>query len=267
MSKMPMEMPALVASVKPRSLSRSSVSTVPCWPDELVGLEDDVGELLLAGHLVEEAHALRPDLVEAHAAGGRLDDLLFGVAEERLLAEVRVLEPDAVVRLDGAFVDGEIDFRRVGEQRQALVAIGLRAADDARVLRDVVAAQRDVLRRGGDRLAARRREDVVRRQHQHAGFHLRFDGQRDVHGHLVTVEVRVVGGANERVNADGLALDQHRLESLDRQTVQGGGAVQEHRVALGHFLEDVPDLRRLALDHLLGRADGVDVAHLLQAGG
>ncbi len=42
-------------------------------------------------------------------------------------------------------------------------------------------------------------------------------------------------------------------------------AVQQHRMALGHFLENVPDFRRLALDHLLGAAHGVDVAELLQA--
>jgi hypothetical protein len=62
-----------------------------------------------------------------------------------------------------------------------------------------------------------------------------------VDGHLVAVEVRVVGGANERVNADRLAFDEHGLEGLDRETVQGGGAVEEHGVALGDFLEDVPD--------------------------
>ena len=109
------------------------------------------------------------------------------------------------------------------------------------------------------------REDVVRRHHEHARFHLRFDGERHVHGHLVTVEVRVVSGANERVNADGFAFDEHRLERLDRQTVQRRRAVEQHRVALGHFFEDVPDFRRLALDHLLGAAHGVHVAEFLEA--
>jgi hypothetical protein len=58
------------------------------------------------------------------------------------------------------------------------------------------------------------------RHHQQARFHLRLDGQRNVHGHLVAVEVGVVGGTNERMNADRLAFDQLRLERLDRQTVQ-----------------------------------------------
>jgi hypothetical protein len=63
-----------------------------------------------------------------------------------------------------------------------------------------------------------------------------------VHGHLVAVEVGVVGGADERVDADGLALDEHRLEGLDGEAVEGGGAVEQHRVALGDLLEDVPHL-------------------------
>ena len=38
--------------------------------------------------------------------------------------------------------------------------------------------------------------------------------------HLVTVEVGVEGRADQRVQLDGLALDQHRLERLDAETVQ-----------------------------------------------
>jgi hypothetical protein len=143
-------------------------------------------------------------------------------------------------------------------------AFGLSVPARARILRQVIATERDVLRRRRDRLAARGREDVVRRQHEHARFHLRFDRERHVHRHLVAVEVRVVSGANERMNANRFAFDQLRLESLDRKTVQRRRAVQQHRMALGHFFENVPNLRRLALDHLLRAAHGVDVAEILQ---
>jgi ABC-type antimicrobial peptide transport system ATPase subunit len=50
-----------------------------------------------------------------------------------------------------------------------------------------------------------------------------------VHSHLIAVEVRVVSGANERVNADRFAFDQERLESLDRKTVERRRAVQQNR--------------------------------------
>ena len=46
-----------------------------------------------------------------------------------------------------------------------------------------------------------------------------------MHGHLVAVEVGVVGGADQRMDADGLALDQDRLEGLDGEPVEGGRAV------------------------------------------
>ena len=83
-------------------------------------------------------------------------------------------------------------------------------------------------------------------------------------GHLVAVEVSVVSGTDERVNADGFALNELRLEGLDRQTVKGGRAVQQDRVAFGDFLEDIPDLRRLLLDHFLRAAHGVNVAEFLE---
>jgi hypothetical protein len=47
-----------------------------------------------------------------------------------------------------------------------------------------------------------------------------------VHGHLVAVEVGVEGGADQRVELDRLALDQHRLEGLDAEAVQRRRAVR-----------------------------------------
>ena len=46
-----------------------------------------------------------------------------------------------------------------------------------------------------------------------------------MNGHLVAVEVRVERGADERVQLDGAALDQHRLKRLNTQTVQRRRAV------------------------------------------
>ena len=56
---------------------------------------------------------------------------------------------------------------------------------------------------------------------------LRLDGQRQVDGHLVAVEVGVEALADERVDLDGVALDEDRLERLDAHAVQRRGAVQE----------------------------------------
>ena len=94
-------------------------------------------------------------------------------------------------------------------------------------------------------------QDVVGRHHQHARFELRFERQRHVHGHLVAVEVGVEGGADQRMQLDRLALDQHRLERLNAETMQGRRAVEQHRMLANDLVEDVPDLGLLLLDELL----------------
>jgi hypothetical protein len=142
-----------------------------------------------------------------------------------------------------------LDLAHVGE--------GHALADLALALhREVVDAEHDVLRRHDDRLAVGRAEDVVGRHHQHAGLELRLQRQRHVHRHLVTVEVGVEGGADQRVQLDRLALDQHRLEGLDAEAVQRRRAVQQHRMLADDLLQDVPDLGTLLLDHALGGLDG-----------
>ena len=230
---------------------------------DLVTFPDQVAQFGLADHLVRETHFSGPDFAEDDAADGGVDDSLFGVAVLGLDAEVGIRHADALMGFHRAVGVGENNLVLVAKQFHRAGGGGV----GARFGGDVVTAQRDVLRGRDDRLAARRAEDVVRGHHQHARFHLRLDRQRHVDGHLVAVEIRVVGGANQRMNPDGFALDENRLEGLHRQPVQRRRAIEQHRVALGDFLKDVPDFRRLALDHFLGRADGMDVAQFLRGGG
>ena len=75
--------------------------------------------------------------------------------------------------------------------------------------------------------------------------------------HLVAVEVGVECGTCQRVQLDGTALDQHGVEGLDAQTVQGRCTVQQDRVALDDGLQAVPDFGLGALDHLAGGFDVV----------
>ncbi|MPL99056.1 hypothetical protein SDC9_45271 [bioreactor metagenome] len=119
-------------------------------------------------------------------------------------------------------------------------------------VREVVDAQDDVLGGRHDGTAARRGEQVVRREHEQPGFRLGFDGQGHVDGHLVAVEVGVEGGADHGVKAYGLALHEHGLEGLDAQPVERGGPVQHDRVVLDDLLEDAPDLFPAPLDDPLG---------------
>ena len=149
---------------------------------------------------------------------------------------------------------GAMHLGEVGEERAFALAVDLLA-------RGEVKPQHDVLARHDRRIAVAREQDVVRRQHQRTRFELRLERQRHVHGHLVAVEVGVERRADQRMQLDRLALDQHRLEGLDAESVQRRCAVQHHRVLADHLFEDVPHHRFLRLDHLLGRLDRGGQAH------
>ena len=89
----------------------------------------------------------------------------------------------------------------------------------------VINSQHHVLRRHGHRSAVGRLEQVVGRQQHEAALRLRFLGKRKVHGHLVTVEVRVERSTNQRMQLDRLAFDQDGLKCLNSQPVQGRSAI------------------------------------------
>ncbi len=118
--------------------------------------------------------------------------------------------------------------------------------------REIIQAEHDVLRRHDDRLTVGRMQDVVGRHHQHARFELRFERQRNVHGHLVAVEVGVERGADQRMKLDRLAFDQNRLERLNAEAMQRRRAVEQHRMLADHLVEDVPDFGAFFFDQLLG---------------
>ncbi len=125
---------------------------------------------------------------------------------------------------------------------------------------EIVQTQHDVLGWHDDRRAGGRVQNVVRRHHQDARLELRLQRQRHVHRHLVAVEVRVEGRANQRMQLDRLAFDQHRLEGLDAETVQRRRAVEQHRMLADHLVENVPHLGTLLLDELLRLLDGGRIA-------
>ena len=165
---------------------------------------------------------------------------------------------DLRLRFDDAGIESE---QNVVDRVESLVlALQLIAGE-----RQVVAAENDVLRRNGDRLAACRREQVVRRKHQNARLDLRLGRQRNVNRHLVAVKVGVERRADERMDLDRLTLDKHRLESLDAETVKRRSTVQKNRMLANDFLENVPDDRLLPFDHFACLFDRGGVLRLFQA--
>ncbi len=169
-----------------------------------------------------------------------------------------VTQPDGRKRLHFLGFERHQDLFGVGED--AALALGALLG-----LGQVVEAKHHILRGNGDGLAGCRRKNIVRGQHQDAGFNLRFRRQRNVNRHLVAVEIGVEGRADQRVNLDGLALNEHRLKGLNAQAVKRGSAVEQHRVILDDLFKNVPDHRVLHLHHFFGLLDGGAVAGLFQA--
>ena len=191
-------------------------------------------ETLLLEQAVDERHVVGQHVVEDDAPDGGVHVLLaeldrFGVDQVLVVERLHqvdhlagVAQLDRRQRLD--FAHFERDQNVVGGRERAAFALGTRAR-----FGQIVQTQHHVLRGDGDGRAMRRRQNVVRRQHQRGSLDLGFRRQRNVDRHLVAVEVGVERGANQRVNLDGLAFDQHRLESLNAQAVQRGSAIQQNR--------------------------------------
>ena len=102
------------------------------------------------------------------------------------------------------------------------------------------------------------------RQHQSSRLELRLEGQRQVDGHLVAVEVGVERRARQRVQTNGLALDQHRLERLDAQSVERRCSVEQNGMLLDNLFENVPHLGTFLFDQLFGAFDRLHVVFFLE---
>ena len=225
---------------------------------------DQAADLLLVHLVVEERVIGGQHVVERDAADGRLNAIarlviLEHAERRRDLAVAAQAHPDLglqvqirtrVVGVHGV-VDVDEDTTLAGE---AVASSG-----------QVVQTDDHVLRRNRQRTTVSRRFDVVGREHQHAGLSLGLGSERHVHSHLVAVEVGVEGGADQRMQLDGLTLDEHGLKGLDTQAVQGRCAVQQHRVLGDDLFEHVPNVARATIDRAASRLDVGGVLELDQA--
>src|SRR5262245_21814913 len=222
---------------------------------------DQAGDVALQQRAVDELLGVGEALVEDEAPDRGLDHghtialgsgIAVGALRQHLGRQGLARQPylDDRVQSNLPMVEGHQGLVHRTEPRQGLLVL-----DRLRLQRQVVDPEHHVLRRHGDRTAVGRRQDVVGRQHEHAGLGLPFGRQPPVDRHLVAVEVGVERGAHQRMDLDRLALDEHGLERLDPEAVQRRGPVQQHRVLLDDLLEHVPDLRTGALDHALGALD------------
>src|SRR5712664_1077787 len=199
--------------------------------------------------------------IENDAPNGGLNELALHLYRDRVRHILVVVRGGEVDNFAGvAQTDGRKQFDFAGFQREDNFIGGAEhtafALGTGLVLGQIVDAENHVLRRHGQRQAVSRRENVARAEHEHGRFNLRFGRERDVHGHLVAVKVRVKRGADERVDADGFAFDEDRLKRLNAEAVQRRSAVEHHWMFANNVFQNVPNDGFLLFDHFLGLLDG-----------
>ena len=133
---------------------------------------DQLGDFLFLQRFVDvgERQTFGQDLGEQRAAGRGFPQLgrrreLAGFFVLGVLGQAHI---DLGVEVHFTRVKRALHFTCIGEDQALALAV------DA-VTGGVVQTQHNVLRRHDGRLAVGREQDVVRGQHQGAGFHLRFD--------------------------------------------------------------------------------------------
>ena len=185
----------------------------------------------------DESERLRNGFVENDLAGGDRQYLFIDHSVDFLLhADV-----DTRLKVDIAHLISHFRFVGRGEISAFAFGAGL-------LLREVVGTDNHILRRRNDRFTVAELEDIVGGKHKESRFDLRRYRKRNVHGHLVAVEVRVERRAYERMKFDGSAFHEHGLESLNTQSVKGRRAVQKHGMILDDVFENVPYLGLHSLD-------------------
>ena len=106
--------------------------------------------------------------------------------------------------------------------------------------RQIVGTKDHILCRNGNRFTIFRSQDIVCRQHECTGFRLGFHRKWQVACHLVTIEVGIECRADQRMQFDSPAFPKDRFESLDTETMQCRGTVEENRMFLNDIFQDIP---------------------------
>ena len=188
------------------------------------------------------------------------DDVPEDDSPDRGLKQVIVLfDQNLFVQIDHSRIVGHANLMHIGKFARFLVQFRIYSLSG-----QVIEAENYVLCGNDDGFTVSRRQNIVCAHHKYTGFHLRFNGQWDMNGHLIAVKVCVKGRANQRMELDGFTLNQDGLKSLNSQTVEGRGSVQENGVFLDHILENIPNLRRFLFHQFLGAFNGSDVTTLFE---
>ncbi len=123
----------------------------------------------------------------------------------------------------------------------------------------IVGTQNHILGRNSHGTSVGGFQKVVSRKHKEPCLCLSLCGKGQMDSHLVSVEVGVERGTNQRVKLNGASLNQYRLERLDTQSVKRRCAVQEHGVILDNVFQSVPNVIFRSVNLFAG---GLDIGSL-----
>ena len=127
-------------------------------------------------------------------------------------------------------LDGHLDFVDVVEVASVALVILFGPGQ-------VVDTENHVLRRIDDRLSVCRVQKVRGAEHEGPALQLCCLREGHVDCHLVSVEVSVEGMTYERMELEGLAVDQNRLEGLDSESVQRRRTVEHDGMLLDDLVQ------------------------------
>ena len=109
--------------------------------------------------------------------------------------------------------------------------------------RQVVRSENHILGWDGHRFSVFSGQNIIDRQHQCSCFRLCFYGKRQVARHLVTVKVRIVAGAHERMQFNRSAFPENRFKGLNAQTVKRRCTVKKYGMFFDNIAQYVPHFR------------------------
>ncbi len=154
---------------------------------------------------IHKAKILREDLIEHQTAQSCLNRAGYHISVRVLLGKTHV---DDGMQRDVMILIGQNRLVHRGEAHALTDVSGS-------LLCNIVDTQNHVLRRNRHRASVRRLQEVVRGQKEEPALRLCLHGQRQVNSHLVAVEVRIEGRADQRMKLDGLTLYEDRLKGLN----------------------------------------------------
>ena len=78
--------------------------------------------------------------------------------------------------------------------------------------------------------------------------------------HLVSIEVSIKGGTNQRMDLDGATFNKNRLKGLNTKAMESWGAIEQNRPPLYYVLQHLPNLRSLPLHEPFCAFDTMGIA-------